>query len=619
MATPVNDENQTLVMTDGYNCKYNVYYDSDVTNAPIVLFMHGSSGDRTNAAGNMKSLRTLGFVTITIDSRGSGDGGGTTAPDWIGDNGYSGADYGWGIFNRRDLLDVVQILNQVAEDYPTYANQTKIGLAGQSRGAILSWLIAGLGEQGAYLDGIKVPRITAIAPDSYHPRYATGIAPKTRDRTGIGGNGVGGRTVASFEDNSSNFTNLTSAETWSHALFDGDNPTAYRDAATGRSRLSDINNELERASHYLESAAESLPYDFPIFLTQDIDDRWGNGSHDLKYFAGRKNAFCLYGAHDGHGATNVLGEDTRVSNKQAVFFQHFLQGDTTVFGDYFDSDSPTATRQVELLLTPNNPTDFADETNAIGAMTSAYSWASIFADKHQDLYAFGDEDATASETSLSTPTPLYVGETTAVFAAPSGADWTTTISNTWTTATTAADVGDAVESGPPPSGSNIDSYYSTRLTHDTNYFQATWLGAYERIYFGIARGKFWASATQPGAQLHARLQYSGDNGSNWNEVSNTWYVFPDDYTAGDITALDLDFDLRGMFLDGAASNKLFRIQFSNYGKWDLAWHDGNNPVTIHPCFDNNTVTLYHGETYPSRVVLPLHDISSDPTATHFQP
>ena len=620
----VNDEDQTLTMTDGYECTYNVYYDNTDSNVPIVLFMHGSSGSRSNAASKMKDLRTLGFVTITMDSRGSGDGGGSTAPDWIDDNGYSGADYGWGMFNQRDLIDVAQVLHQVAADYDTYADNSKIGLAGQSRGAILSWLMAGLGEQGKSFGGIRFPKISAIAPDAFHPNYATGIAPKSRCRLTRGGAGIGGRSIAVFEDNSTNFTSLTSVENFAHALFDADDPTDYRAAAQGSTQPTGLNNDFERAAKYLRDVAESLPNDFPIFLAQDLHDRWGNGGHDLDYFKGRTNAFCLYGAHGGHGATDVLGEDTRIDNKQAVFFRHYLKGETDVFGDYFDSDDATATRQVELLLTPNNVTDFSNEGRVPGDnsgvepptywVSPSYSWASVFADNHSDLFAFGDEDLTASETSTSSPTPLYVGETTAVFTEPTGSDWTTTITNTWTASTTAADAGDAVAAGT--SGSDIDSYYTGRLVHDTENFQCNWLqNPYESIYFGIARGKFWVSADIAGAQLHARIQYSGDNGVNWMEVANTWYVFPDDYVANTITEIDLDFDLAGMFLDGAASNKLLRIQFSNYGKWDLPWVDSNDPVTIHPCFDNNTVTLYHGDTYPSRVVLPLHTGTTD---TYFQ-
>lgn len=626
----VNDEDKPLTMTDGYVCTYNVYYDGGVTNAPIVLYMHGASGDRTNAASKMKLLRTLGFVTITMDTRGSGDGGGTTAPDWIGDNGFTSADYGWGIFNQRDIMDVAQVIKAVTDEFPTRVNNNKIGLAGTSRGAMLSWIIAGLGEQGKSFGEVRIPKISAIAPDSFHPNYAAGAVPPTRDLNGTGSPGIRGRTAAVFETaGDASHTTLASVETYAQTLFNANDPSDHRDAAIGVTTAVGVNSGFEQTADYIETAANSLPYDFPIFLTHDIDDRWGSPGHDLKFFNGRRNAFCLYGAHGGHGATDVLGEETRVDNKLAAFFRHFLKGETDVFGDYFDSDDASATRQVELLLTPNNNGDFINEARAVGDgvtpepppfWNSSYAWVSVFADNHQDLITFGKEGLVASETSLCVPLPVYMGQSTAVLTPPSGADWTTTITNTWTTATTATDASAAIAAATT-SGSDVGTWYDGRLTHDTTNFQINWLQTYEGIYFGVARGKFTASASQPGAQLHARIQHSIDSGVTWVEVSNTWYVFAEDYTAGDIVTMDLDFDLRGMFLDGAAGGtRLVRIQFANYGKWDLGWVDGKIPVTIHPCYDDNTVTLYHGETYLSRVVLPMHQAAISPiTDTHFQP
>ena len=608
----VNSEAQTITMSDGYVMEYNIYYDDASGQVPLLFFFHGAGGNRSSAVDSAKTARDNGFTCVTLDHRGHGDGGGSDGDDWIGDNGYTNSEYGWGLYCQRDMQDIVELMHYVNANYSSYIEFSKIGLSGTSAGGALTWLMSGLGEDRTLIGGMPMPKISAISPRAFLPRRQDAITAPARDLIGERTPTFCGYIWDGYKDQTAIKTHLaTNLQLLQDTLDTGD---AYqlKSVITGRTASSDNRDTLLNRYPNVDELGERLPRDFPILAILDCDDHWAPPNALIDLLSHRENAFGVFGASGGHAATEVDGEEIRMRAKQLHFFRYYLKNED-VLATNFGNSSPTACPKVEMLITPNNATDYADEDPPPYTDTS-YSWVRVTAEKMHWLRRFGDEDATAV---TSIPTQLWIGETALVAAEPSGSDWTTTITNTWGTATTPEDVSTAIAGGV--SSTNIDSYYSSRITYDTNDFQkvitASTSPLKESTYLGVAQGHFWLSASQAGAQVYAKTQYSADTGANWIDVADTWYAFPESYVAGDIRKVCLEFSLKAMHLPGGGSTNLLRVQFANYTRFDVPQVNGDNPVRCHPCFDNNTVTLYHGETYPSRIVLPLHP----DTVTVFEP
>lgn len=581
-----NLTDQTFTQSDGYVMEYNLYYNTTSGKVPVVLFMHGSGGNKGNSAATAQAFRDAGFTAITVDVRGQGDG-----KAWIDGQSLTSADYGFGQYSTRDLADMGAIINEVISSYGDVCDPEKIGLLGTSQGANLSYMMATV--EGKTIQGVKMPRIGAICPNGLTCDQLESYLVSSLDKKGRGGRVASGRSWAAFEDVSSSYYNL-------------DEPIEALKTAVVASVDDAIDVLREGTSKaqrfpWLMSAGESCRPDLPMFISNAFDDRWGGNNKVIDMMLSHPNSFLHIGAQGSHGSTDVDGQSTEIDTRRLVFMRYWLKGED-VFGDQFSDSDPAKADRVTMLIVPNNTTDFQDET-APPYSDTTYSWTEISCNKPEWLYLFGDESHDGAEQQAQTTT-VYLGSASLVTSA--GTTATDTLDNDWSTATTAADVQAWIEAGN--STSDLDSYISGRITLDALAYSLNWLNASESTYAGIATLKLWASSDTAGAQLYAKIQYSPDAGSTWLDVADTQHIWADDYVPGTIEELDLAFNLRTMHLaGGAGSAKQIRLVIANYAPYELEWVDSSEPLRFTPDFTSGVnISIYRGADSPSRLILPLH-------------
>lgn len=586
-------DNLTITHGDGYVQAYDVHYDDADGAVPIVLVLGGSSTTKSTASvvSKAESLRDSGFFAITVDYRGSGAG-----KTWIDSNGYTSADYGYGQFAARDLADLGAIINAVRAAYPSNTDHQTAAL-GASRGAVLAWGLAA--SEGETVEGIKMPQIAAICPDAFVPSLARGYM--LYSKSGVDTKRPSGRAFALFEDISgTQYSKDGPMDDLKTALENDDTDDLERilhEGGVGGAKY----NWQERAGHFVRR-------DMPIFVTASYDDLWAPVDETLEWMSDYPNSYAHFGAQGNHGATNVSGQTGRITTARGVFLLKHLKG-TGNFTDagIFDNDDGTLMSRVSMLIVPNNVADFQDET-APPYVDTNYSWTEIKCQRPEWLEQVGTADYTAEHPDGASTT-VWLGVNNLLTSA--GADGSHVVTQTWSTATTGSDVKTWIEAGN--SASDLDTYISGRLTEDTEDFTVAWIGANSGVYAGQAELKLYAEASAPGAHLYCVLQHTQDNGVTWVDVADTWHIWPDNYTAGTIELLNLKFNLRSMYLVGGATNYHLRLRFRNYPRYTLDWVGSEVPVRFVPSYDDFTYTIYRGSTYPSRLGLPLHDLSTGRT------
>ena len=124
-----------------------------------------------------------------------------------------------------------------------------------------------------------------------------------------------------------------------------------------------------------------------------------------------------------------------------------------------------------------------------------------------------------------------------------------------------------------------------------------------------------AAADTAGSQLYCVLQYTKDGETTWTDVADTWHIWADDYTPNTIETLNLKFNFRTMYFQGGSTATYkIRLLFRNYSKYSLEWVGSETPIRFAPNYTSGTnVTIYRGTTYPSRITLPMHDLSTGRT------
>lgn len=576
----------TIDHGDGYQQSYNVYYDDADGAVPIVIVYGGSGTNKDSAAvvSNAQSLRDAGFFAVTIDFRGVNAG-----KTWIEAN-SSAANYGFEWYSDRDIADVGAVWRAVRDAYPSNTTD-KLGIVGGSRGANFAIMVAEAG--GSTLHGIKMPKVHAVHCEAFAPVYARQLVPESRAEGGNKryGRRFGGRTWGLFADISAfKILKTGSNVALQDALEDLDTDEFLR-------LLREGSDNEPKSLHSRVNAGLTVPRDTPVLYTYSNDDRWG--VPDILVEAAEKypNVFLYIGANGNHGATEVSGESTKVLNRREVFMRKFLKGED-VFATTFSDSDPTIAAKVTMLTTPNNATDYADEDG--GPYTdNTYSWAELTVERPSWLKRFGDPDFTGDQ---SVQAGFYLaGSGTGSPTIP--ADGNQTVSHTWGTATTGSDLRTWVEAGNDHN--DFDSYLSGRLTASTVNYQVNWGAGSEGSYCGFGTLLLYASASATDAHIYGRLQHSQDAGVTWVTVADTWHFWDEHYTPNTIELLKLRFTLRAMHLPGSANGR-FRLQLTNYPTIEYDWVDGLTPLRFMPSMNDSTVTVYHGTTYPSQVVLPMH-------------
>jgi pimeloyl-ACP methyl ester carboxylesterase len=595
-----SDTTGTITHSDGYVQEFNVYWDTADSDAPIVLVLGGSGSQKDDDAvtGKATSLRDSGFVTITVDYRGS-DAGKT----WIASNGT--AEQGYGYVSSRDLADLAAIRDQVLADNgsgrPGATAGRKLAVAGTSRGATLAYGMAAV--EGMVLDGIPMPRVDAICPNAFGPDliggYIYNSCEKPSDASFQAGSGIPSANGLGIYDPNLDGTNAYIRTTMWDALraaWDEDDWKAFIKPLTKLNRENDI------------YPSRAIRKDLPVFASASYDDFWNRPDSILPFIQRQIYGVCRIGSAGNHGATDVNGESERIKTAQGVWLKHFLLGTgaLTDAAATFTDDDPTKCAKVVALLVPNNDQDYADQTNAPGSVAMAdtpYSWEEIYIDQPYYIEMMGNENE-VKQTSDNQRTTLWLGNGVLGTSEPgAGSD---TFTNTWGTATTQADIRAWIEAGN--AAPDIDTYLSGRLTHDTIDYTATWSSS--AVLMGACQLRLFASADAVGSQIYATLEFNEDVAGvgTWKVVSDAWYLFPDDYTPGDTVEANLRMSFRPMHLPSTGADPKIRVRIHNYSRRQLNWFGGETPVRFLPDFTSGTtVTIGRGTGNASRITLALQN------------
>lgn len=126
--------------------------------APAVLLAHGFGNDKTDTAGQARSLAQRGLVVLTYSARGFGRSGGTIS---MNDPDFEVAD-------ASRMVDQLATLDQVKLDA---AGDPRVGVSGSSYGGALALLLAGTDD-----------RIDTIAPVITYNDLAQALLPNAATR-----------------------------------------------------------------------------------------------------------------------------------------------------------------------------------------------------------------------------------------------------------------------------------------------------------------------------------------------------------------------------------------------------------------------------------------------------
>jgi predicted acyl esterase len=164
---------QSLNFTDGYVTLMDVRMPSVQPNAggwPLVVYVHSSGTSRAQV--NSKALRMAkrGYATVTYDVRGQG-------PAMSLNN---GSIYGRAGLGLRERLDLFEVMEGAAAQFPGLIDLGRISVTGKSQGAVHSWIAAAHSGRIPPSNPWRTapfPTITAVAPVNFIPNLIDAVLP----------------------------------------------------------------------------------------------------------------------------------------------------------------------------------------------------------------------------------------------------------------------------------------------------------------------------------------------------------------------------------------------------------------------------------------------------------
>jgi hypothetical protein len=569
--------------------KYNVYYEEGTTDGPIVLFGHGSGGNRGGYKTSAQGVGQSGMLGVTFDARGQGDG--------ATDNAAS-PELGLRTNTARQVADALEIVGAVIENFSAVVDPTKMGVAGQSQGGTLCWTMMSCSGPNAIPPSVRAltdktcPRVLAISPIAMGPnQYQTVL---------VDGRGIADPAFNIFDD-------------VSH-MRKPSYQTAARVAIKGGVDIFEqfLRGDDPDAEHlefpYRTFSRLGSNYHTNILLFRDWDDNWASANRCTE-FASRYNGRggdhgsgehtvpkCVVslGAFGSHQSPEVTAEVADLDAKRLAFFKEMLLDDASGIAAAFGPGTPATfadAGEVQYSLIPNNDADYvlADSHTDPYARVTGYVNSALFFEEATNP----DENANA--------TTFWLDTSDALATSAPGSPYTADITQTWSSDTTLSDYCDAAGAGTA-----LYTYISTRVNSDDNDFDIAWNGAHEELLVGNPRVVLYASSSLAETVLNVELRYIESGTGDGNYVSSAYVRFPKEYTPGQVHRFDIDMDTTGMHLD-ANSSALLRIRVNNIPHKSSPYDSYVGGMRIHPCFEDFTSTIYFGSTYPSRVTLPLHD------------
>lgn len=558
---------QEYTLTDGASVAVNVYWDDSDSDRPVVGLISGSGGDRETAEGRAQTLAANGFLVFTMDHRGSGTYGVA-----------NGAAKGRAIFQARDILDVMEIIEGVISAHSAKVDSTKIGLAGTSRGGWMCWVLMALSDKLPIPEmqrwrTQRFPKLTAVAPAAF-------IHDVTRayllDGQGPTGNALNilkdvGSTVYETDFLADSRAALTASdEDYAEWLGGNNNPSGHN--------LQDVTDCLTANDHTY------------VLAHHDWDDIWveaGPVIDTIRALSGRDPSrypvdhACVIGSTGAHQTTAVTAEVNQFWAQRLAFFQSRLLADESGVAANFGTGSPATwadVSEVQFSLTPNDTTEY----QLAATFTDPYSRAAGYSNKAGAFLGGHDSSINANATRYY---PNASGSALSETADESQS--TFTIQNVPGATTRAGFITDIA------GGDDTGTWINANLTRDTQSFTINYPGSGHELIVGSPVVNLWAQANKTDAILSVDLVYITGGGSGVHHITSGAYRFDQAYPEGTPQQIQITLDACA-FRIKAGAGVAFGLRFSNAALKDPPYsgYDGiSRPI---PTFEDNSVVVYYG-------------------------
>jgi len=599
----VSNEDVSLTMTDGYVMKFHYYYDEAVTPAtdkPIVVTVHGSGGNKDNGETVAKDLADNGFIGVTFDGRGCGDG--------RTDNAAS-PELGRRSVSEREVLDLFELIEEVQSLNSSRVDTDQTGVLGTSWGGAVTW--GAMAMSGRFPSGSMrkwranpLPKIRAVSPTAAEADLFSAVI--------MDGDGLYEGVFSTFVDQSAEIMHnptyraarqaaLKAGTEAYRAFLAGGSPGGVNTDLPSRAMLFQGLNKHTHVLCFKDWDDNAHKANFSLYQTYRHTGDMDGGADD------RAKHVLVLGAFGHHRATAVASEITDMDAKRIAFFKSVLLDDESDIAANFGPGAPATfddVAEVHLSITPNNDADYILEDATPGGgggyADETYSRKLCYVnDTSFFQLAWRDTiNSTAQMLYLDTGPVL-----TAALTPTAVSGYTSTYDQTWTTPTTLENYADA-----KGNNRNLWTYVDERTSKDNVDFDKSWAAPWSAIIAGVPKLVLYASSDTPGAVINAELRYIDTGAGEDTFVTSGYTRFGDQqhYQPGSVKRFEIYMDAVAMHLDGNSNAKL-RLRINNLAHRSNPYDGYVGGMRIHPGFDDSTVTIHYGNTYTSRIYLPLHD------------
>jgi hypothetical protein len=168
---------QVVTYTDGYKTYMDVRYPAAAPGPcgwPMIVLVHTSGTSRDMVTPKAQIMALRGFLTVTYDVRGQGQG--MTLNDPLV--------YGREVLGLRERLDMFEIMEEVESRFPGVTDLDRIGVTGRSQGALHSFMAAAHSGRTLPTNPWRTapcPTITAVAPINFGPQFMLSAVPDNQN------------------------------------------------------------------------------------------------------------------------------------------------------------------------------------------------------------------------------------------------------------------------------------------------------------------------------------------------------------------------------------------------------------------------------------------------------